>query len=369
MKHPFLVLAGVSLLLSACTQSPIDPNEQYVTPIKGLHGMYLLNEGGYNMNNASLDYLDFETGLYTLNRFTSVNPTIIQGLGDVGNDILVYGAKTYIVVNGSNLVEVIHTHSAQHLAAITIPNGRRLCAGNGAIYVTSYAGRVIDTQHQLGNVLRIDTTSLTVTDTCEVGYQPEGMAIVGNNLYVANSGGYVGMNTGQYDNRLSVIDLSTFTLTKHLTIAPNLQDLLVDSRNTLWIASSGNYNDTVSNLYSLDATASSPTITSHGIGVTKMVMSNDTLLFYNTTYDANWNPTTEFFRLATATDQLLPLSLSLSLTQPYAITVNPVSHQIYVADAGDYVNPGTLHCFTPTGTHVWQLRTGVVPGHFAFVLN
>ena len=58
-------------------------------------------------------------------------------------------------------------------------------------YVSSYAGPVkIDPNARLGYVARVDTTTLTVKDTCVVGYQPEEMVIVGNKLYVANSGGY-----------------------------------------------------------------------------------------------------------------------------------------------------------------------------------
>ena len=46
----------------------------------------------------------------------------------------------------------------------------------------------IDPNARLGYVARVDTTTLTVKDTCVVGYQPEEMVIVGNKLYVANSG-------------------------------------------------------------------------------------------------------------------------------------------------------------------------------------
>jgi len=353
-------------LLCACNTNPKDVNNDPI-PVKGdtLRGMYILNEGGFGQNNASLDYLDFTTGNYTLDVFSQANPTLVQGLGDVGNDMLVYGNKAYICVNGSGLIEVIDAHTAKHLAQIALSNSRRLCAYEGKVYVTSYAGRVEDANHQLGFVARIDTTALTIQDSCEVGYQPEGMAAVNGKLYVANSGGYVGMNTGTYDDRISVISLATFTLDKHLTLAPNPQDILVDSRNQLWISTYGNYADIAANLYRLDP--ATETFTAQGVPVTKAVLTGDTLFFYATTYDASWNSTTAFYKLDTKTSNLTSLTLSTPLATPYGIGVNPKTHDIYLSDAGDYVSPGSVSAYTTSGTYQWKMTTGVIPGHFAFV--
>ena len=83
-------------------------------------------------------------------------------------------------------------------------------------YVSSYAGPVkIDPNARLGYVARVDTTTLTVKDTCVVGYQPEEMVIVGNKLYVANSGGY---RVPNYDRTVSVIDLNTFKVIKTIDV-------------------------------------------------------------------------------------------------------------------------------------------------------
>lgn len=364
-KHLLFDLCAVLLFFTACEPKPVTIDQQPTDTVASLKGMYILNEGGFNMNNASLDYLDFATGRYTLDTFALANPSI-GALGDVANDILVYGTKTYIAVNGSGLIEVIDTYSAKHIAKIDIPNCRRLCAANGVLYVSSYAGRVIDDQHQLGYVAQIDTTTLTVTETCEVGYQPEGLAVVDGKLYVANCGGYVGMNIGEYDNRLSVIDLVSFTLTEHIEIAPNLQEIVVDSRQNLWISSYGNYADIASDLYCLNTQTKQ--VTAQGVPVTKMVSAQDTITILATTYDENWNSVTTFAQLATVNGTLLPLTLSLpSSSMPNALGINPANGDIYVTDAKDYVNPGKVYCFQSNGNKKWELHTGIIPAHFAFV--
>ena len=55
------------------------------------------------------------------------------------------------------------------------------------------------------------------------------------------------------------------------------------------------------------------------------------------------------------------------IKKPYSVAVNPITKDIYVTDAKNYVNPGTLYCFGQDGVMKWSVRTGDIPAHFAFV--
>ena len=46
--------------------------------------------------------------------------------------------------------------------------------------------------------------------------------------------------------------------------------------------------------------------------------------------------------------------------------VDSETGEIFVADAGDYVNPGQLHCYSADGKRQWAATTGIIPGHMAF---
>ena len=183
-------------------------------------GFFLLNEGNMGSNKSTLDYYDYETGVYTKNIYAERNPGVVKELGDVGNDIQIYGDKLYAVINCSHFVEVMDVRTAKHIKAVSIPNCRYVVFKDKYAYVSSYAGPVlIDPNARLGYVARMDTTDLAVIDTCVVGYQPEEMVIVGNKLYVANSGGY---RVPNYDNTVSVIDLAHFKEIKKIEVGINL---------------------------------------------------------------------------------------------------------------------------------------------------
>ncbi|MDE6308513.1 MAG: YncE family protein, partial [Bacteroidales bacterium] len=152
-------------------------------------GMYLLNEGNMGSNKASIDYVDFANGYYVRNVYAERNPTVIKELGDVGNDIRIYGSKLYAVINCSHKVEVMDARTCVRIGQIDIPNCRYIRFARGRAYVSAYVGPVsIDPDAQLGAVFEVDTATLSVVNQVTVGYQPDELDIVGEYLYVANSG-------------------------------------------------------------------------------------------------------------------------------------------------------------------------------------
>ena len=48
-------------------------------------GFYLLNEGNMGSNKSTLDFYNFETGVYTRNIYAERNPTVPNEFGEVGN--------------------------------------------------------------------------------------------------------------------------------------------------------------------------------------------------------------------------------------------------------------------------------------------
>ena len=187
----YLLLATMMAGFCGCRHDELvipDENENADGASSRSGGMYVLNEGNMGANKCTIDYYDFATGNYSRNIYAGRNPSEVMELGDVGNDIAVYGSKLYITVNCSHKVEVLDAATAVKIKQIDIPNCRFLKFDGGNAYVSSYIGPVgADPKCPRGAVFRVDTASLTVTGEVAVGYQPEEMEIVGRKLYVVNS--------------------------------------------------------------------------------------------------------------------------------------------------------------------------------------
>jgi len=98
MKKFYPFIAFLLLLLGSCREDEaliVSNSTQVTLPLVGseVKGFYQLNEGNMGMNRATIDYFDYTTGFYTRNIFSERNPHIVKELGDVGNDIGIYGDK------------------------------------------------------------------------------------------------------------------------------------------------------------------------------------------------------------------------------------------------------------------------------------
>ncbi|MEG1554499.1 MAG: YncE family protein, partial [Rikenellaceae bacterium] len=230
MKKRYWILFLVTFLFSCRGEDMIvnstDTNVTLGEEAGEIKGFFLLNEGNMGSNKATLDYFDYETGKYTKNIYAERNPGVVKELGDVGNDIQIYGDKLYAVINCSHFVEVMDVNTAKHIKTVSVPNCRYITFKDQYAYISSYAGPVlIDPNARLGYIARMDTLNMEILDTCVVGYQPEEMVIKGNKLYVANSGGY---RVPNYDNTVSVIDLIKFKEIKKIKVGINLHRMEAD---------------------------------------------------------------------------------------------------------------------------------------------
>ena len=367
------------LILIACRkEEPIVPSTSTdVTTPDGsggeIRGFFLLNEGNMGSNKASLDYFDYATGVYTKNIYAERNPGVVKELGDVGNDLQIYGGKLYAVINCSHFVEVMDVRTARHITQISIPNCRYIAFHKGYAYVSSYAGPVqIDPNARLGYVAKIDTASMQIVATCTVGYQPEEMVITGNKLYVANSGGY---RVPNYDRTVSVIDLDTFEEVKKIDVAINLHRLELDRYGQIWVSSRGDYYDVPSRTYVIDSRTDEVTDEFNLLPNSEMTVCGDSLYVYST----EWSYPTQSNMISYAivnvrtkkviTRNFITDGTEQRITIPYGVAVNPSTREIFVTDAKDYVTPGRLYCFNPDGTKKWEVETGDIPAHIAFTYH
>ncbi len=349
---------------------PIAPNTTQVDSTKNseLVGFYVLNEGNMGSNKCSLDFFDFESGEYKTNIFPSINPDVVKELGDVGNDLKIYGNRLYAVINCSNLVEVMEAQTAKHIGWIDIPNCRYITFANGKGYISSYAGpQGIDPNARSGYIAEFDTATLQITREVVVGYQPEEMTIIGKKMYVANSGGY---RIPNYDTRVFIVDLESFTTIKTLNVAQNLHRVRQDSNGKIYVSSRGDYNGKGANIYVIDS-ATDEICDSLGFAATNFCISGDSIFAVHARRDLLDSKV--FYTLydiksrKIMSDNFITDGNEKNIEVPYGIAVNPTTKEFIVTDATSYVMPGALYYFNADGTLKWQVTTGDIPAHIAFL--
>jgi hypothetical protein len=337
--------------------------------------VYVLNQGGMDGNNATLDYWDSDSALYTHDIYAAANPSVAMDLGNVGNDLAVYGSRLYAVINGSNKVEVMDVATAKRLGQVNVPNCRYIAFADGYAYVTSYApydeAADVSDNGAEGYVAKIDTSTLQIVAKCKVGLQPDGIAVSGGYLYVANSGGYHGdYMTGEgYGTTLSVVALSTFTQLKTIEVGANPDKVVVDRHGTIWLTLRGNYNDVSSDILYVTADEVGR-VSALPVAASAVAVAGDSLYFIGTQYDAAWNTITSYGIINTSTKEVVSDGFITDgsadrISTAYSIYVNSVLGEIYIGDAGNYVNPGYVFCYGRDGRLKWQEMAGVAPAAFA----
>ena len=346
---------------------PIDPDARPA-------GMYLLNEANMGSNKSSIDYVDFRNAYYVRNIYAERNPEVVKELGDVGNDIQNRGNKLHAVIHCSREVEVRDVRACKRIGQVDIPNCRYIRFAKGKAYVSAYVGPVaIDPNAQLGAVYEVDTASLAVTRKVTVGYQPDELEVLGEYLYVANSGGY---RAPDYDSTVSVVEIYGMKQIQKIPVGINLHRIRKDRYGKLWVTSRGDYNTIPSRLYVLDRKDknSKEMVVKDTLDIpcSEMYIQGDSLYFYS----VEWNKQTERNTVTygiidvrtgqLVTDHFITDGTEQDIVIPYGICVHPTTGDIYVTDAKNYVSSGVLHCYDRHGKKKWSVRTGDIPAHMAF---
>ena len=346
------ILWGLVLpLLAVSCHRPGPEPEPEPQPDAYANGMYILNEGLFQMNNSTLSYYDFTTGKLTENIFLDVNH---RGLGDVGNDMKRYGSKLYIVVNNSNIVEVVDVRTVQSLKTINLSGKqpRQVAFLDDKAYISCFDG----------DVVRIDTASLEVEASVHTGPNPDGICACNGKLYVCNSGG---LSNPNYGNTVSVVDPATFTVVKDITVAINPTRVKGYSDRYVYVVSNGNYGDVPYTFQKIDC-QTDEIVKNYNLEVLNFDIHQN--LAY--VYSYNYSTMTSWIKvLDLETDEIVKeqfISDGTQLKTPYGIKVNPLNGDVYITDAGTFTTNGDVYCFDKDGKKKFSFEAGLNPSAMAF---
>ncbi|MBO0935960.1 hypothetical protein J2I47_05325 [Fibrella sp. HMF5335] len=364
-----LATAGFFILQSCSVTEPVrtEPFES---------GVLVMEEGAFKKGNASVSLLNAQTGQVTApNIFSAVND---RPLGDVLQSYIEIGGKGYLVVNNSDKVEVVESSTFRNIgtiqkgisaAQLAVEQPRYMVAAppqNGQYlkaYVSCWGGKTVGP-----NVAVVDLAGRQAFKQITVGGGPEQLVLAGNQVFVANSGGF------GVDNTVSVINTDTDQVVTTITVGDRPTSMAYDpDNNVVYVLCSGKYafdyttnklvpttaeliriNPTTRQIVSRVTIGGKPVLDNPG----NMVFNNTTKTLYFTFGGAVYSTP------AAATS--IPLDRPLINRSFYGLGVDPATNIIYGGDAKDFNRGGTVVRYRATGVLLDSAKVGIAPNGFYF---
>lgn len=346
-----LALALLALTLGGCEKEKENDHSSDTDTTTGATKVLVLNEGSWGSNNASISLVDPAKAQVSADWFGAKNG---RGLGDVAQDMICYGSKVYATVTFSNSLEVLDPTSGQ---STRVDMGNRkpryIAADEGKLYITCY---------NPCSVVRVDTSSLAIEATCELGtFQPEGIAIAEGKAFVASSNISDASGNYSYDNKLYIVDLATFDNPTTLTVGCNPQKVMPLGDGKLVVNYWGDYGSHPAGSAIVDA--ASLAVTPTGQMLTNMTVHEGKVYGYYAPYGGS---TTWTAINADGSVSDFPFSLSLP-ESPYGINVDPYNGDFYILTDGNYTANGSVYCFTSGGKKRFEVEAGLLPTKALFL--
>ncbi len=340
----------LSLIFLGCKKDPfITPSEIPLTT----KGVYVINEGNFGKENSTITFYTPDSAKAYQNIFENVNG---KKLGDIGNDMIIYDGKGYIVVNNSQKIEVISLTDNKSVGTLTIP-------GNKSPYkvaiVNSEKGYVTNLYDNSVTIFNPTTLSI-IKEKVPVGNNPQGILFANNKIYVCNSG-------WGNDSTISIIDIAKDSVVQTLVVGRGPTSLGVDSDGEIIVKCYG-FEDYVTPANSIAGNIAVVNPTNNTI-VTTIPLPIDvygnsgkiSLSQFGYGYFLTRNGIVKF---DTKTHTIL--SNEKILGSVYSVAIDDATENIYVSDAKDYAQDGEVTIHNKNREKVKSFTTGIIPGTIVF---
>ncbi len=353
MRYAFYAIIFLMIVLAGCKDDPVTPEP--VRPPALAKAVYILNEGDFSDPvGARLTMYDLDSNLVYRDVFEAANGG--QHLGNLGDDMRIFNGKAYVVLSGSEKIMVIDLGNHQLLQSASYPGD-----SPKDMVIDSVRGKIYVSRLYKHSILVIDLTTLAVLDSIQVGTNPQAMLLNGTDLFVCNTG------FGS-DKTVSVVDVLGDTVRTTLTLSDGPVSAMLASDGNVWIACSGN------------AFASPPT-TGRIFMVNPATLAREDSLWFTANlwgclsqgingfvYVVGMSPGSFYggpvHRIDVATKGVTPNYVTGGAF--YSMTIEPVSGDLYIADAMSFSADGVVNIFNKDGGFRRSFTVQKGPGAIAF---
>lgn len=343
-RFPSILVTLCALVFGGCIDYGAPALERFDT--SGSSGLFILNEGNFMYGNASMSYYDLDSGECMNDIFLRANGA---KLGDVAQSMTIHGGRGYVVVNNSGVVYAIDLSTFEVRGVI-----RNLVSPRYMLFLSDEKAYVTDLYAALISI--VDPRTNAVVGSIDTGSHKSTERMV-------RFGRYVFVCCWSYDDTVLVIDSQTDEIVREIKVGRQPDSIVLDSNGKVWCLCGGGLSadaqaslwridaerQTVERSFRFDENRAPSNLCIDGSGENLYFLNDDVMTM---TVDADSLPAE-------------PL-IDNHGTIYYGLAVDSHNGDIYVADAVDYVQDGTVCRYTRFGEFVGSFRVGITPGAFCF---
>ena len=333
----YLVSVILCILFStACTENP------KVNPTDDLgEGVYIINEGNFDWGEGTITFWNQNTGVVYDNLFKKVNE---RTLGNVAQSMTAIGNYGYIVVNNSRKIEVVNAKDCKSVATIEGMVSPRyiLPIDDKKFYVSDLYADGVYVVFANEVVKKIPVSGWT-------------------NRMALDKNGYVWVARRRTDfdlrpggNSVILIDTSTNEVVDSVEVGKGVEEMEVDENGAIWTAC---------------------TVFHNGDYPALVKIENKNLHVYRTEFPIFRLRINRNFIYFLMNGGLYKMAIHNTILPEKPIFsgtgnlygIGTSDGYLYISDAKDYVQRGTVYRLNMQGNILDSVKAGVIPGEFCFI--
>ncbi|MBS1681109.1 MAG: SMP-30/gluconolactonase/LRE family protein [Bacteroidetes bacterium] len=328
-------------------------------PVKGKYqtGVLVANQGNFGSGNGDVTYFNPSSKVSEQAIYKNANGGTSFS-GDVLQSISLDGDKGYLVLSGSNKIEVVDNNTFTLSKTFTDPKldkPQYLEVINDKAYISVWGPYNSNFLLTRSYILVMDTKTLALVDTITTDLGVENLLYNGKYLFASNNN-FGGSNT------VSVIDPSTDKLIKQIVLSAGPAGMVLDANGKLWVITQGTFGSNNGVLYRINPSTFAieqvidlSTNPGNSICTTpdkKSIYYSVNNQIYKIAIDATSTPTSPFINAS----DVVTLN---------ALAVSNVG-DIYLGDALNYSTAGMAYVYDSDGNLKTSFPTGITPTQFVF---
>lgn len=341
------------LILSFPLFQSCDRNDDSAPVGEFSRGVIISDEGNFTRSNASVTHFKKNTNEIRYRIFEGVNN---RPLGDVLQSMHFDNGSGYLVLNGSNKVEVVEEHTFKSKGVIEdeLNNPRYFTTSGNKGYVSNWGAFNSSWQLEESYIAVVDLSNNKTTKKIVTDLGTEFIGTFKNKIFASNN----------YSNTISIINASSDEVEATIELATRPGKMVEDASGNIWIICSGDYDENNGKLFVIDPSTNEilkgvelGINTSGSLSLNKeknKVYYTSGKSVYVVDIAAEAAPATPLF----SNEELLG---SIS-----ALGIDPENNTIYIGDARAFQGSGKVLRYSITGEYQDEFSSGIGPNSFWF---